>query len=335
MLKRTITVLSLSLTLLVALTPSQSVSSMLMTEAEMAMMNAPIGNDKEKRGNAFVRVLKAPFKAIGRLFGRGGRKDDNKLHRLSEKDVKKFETAPVTRVVNAESLSTTTNVAPSAPPAETLSQAVEDRKSLALEHLERGRQLLHTGKVNDAITALSTATSFDPKLKEAYNLLGVAYGTKGMRNLALGSFERALEGDDDNPEHLNNLGYFLYQIGELEDATKYLKKAVKKTPTNERFWNNLGLVQAQRGKFDDASKSFVKAMGEFDGRLNLAVRLERLGHEKEAIKNLEKARELRPKSQETLSRLITLYERVGKDEEAMEMRITLVSLKATAKTTSE
>jgi Flp pilus assembly protein TadD len=110
---------------------------------------------------------------------------------------------------------------------------------------------------------------------------------------------------------------------------------VKKTPANERFWNNLGLVQAQRGKFDDASKSFVKAMGEFDGRLNLAVRLERLGHEKEAIKNLEKARRLRPNSQETLSRLITLYERVGKDEEAMEMRISLVSLKATAKTPAE
>jgi Tfp pilus assembly protein PilF len=308
---------------------------MLMTEAEMAMMNTPTPNNQEKRGNAFVRVLKAPFKAIGRLFGRGGRKDDNKLHRLSEKDVKKFETAPVTRVLNAESIPTTTNVAPSAPPAETLSQAVEDRKSFALEHLERGRQLLHSGKVNDAIAALSTATSFDPKLKEAYNLLGVAYGTKGMRNLALGSFERALEGDDDNPEHLNNLGYFLYQIGELEDATKYLKKAVKKTPANERFWNNLGLVQAQRGNFDDASKSFVKAMGEFDGRLNLAVRLVRLGHEKEAIKNLEKARKLRPNSQETLSRLITLYERVGKDEEAMEMRISLVSLKATAKTPAE
>ena len=43
MLKRTIIVLSLSLTLLVALPPLHSVSSMLMTETEMATMNASIG----------------------------------------------------------------------------------------------------------------------------------------------------------------------------------------------------------------------------------------------------------------------------------------------------
>jgi Tfp pilus assembly protein PilF len=334
MLKRTLIVLTLILTLAVAIPPLQSVSGMLMTEAEMAMMNNPLGNTEGKRGNAFVRVLKAPFKAIGRLFGRG-RKDDNKLHRLSEKDVEKFESSAVTRIVDAQSAATALGASATTPTTENLADAVDARKSLALEHLERGRQLLHSGNVNDAIGALSLATSLDPKLKEAYNLLGVAYGTKGIRNLALGSFETALEGDDDNPEHLNNLGYFLYQIGEYEDATKYLKKAVKKNPTHERFWNNLGLVQAQRGKFDDASKSFVKAMGEFDGRLNLAVRLERLGHEKEAIKNLEKARKLRPNSQETLSRLITLYERIGQDEEAMEMRISLVGLKATAKAPAE
>jgi Flp pilus assembly protein TadD len=334
MLKRTIIVTSLSLALLIALPPLQSVRSMLMTEAEMAMMVTSVGNTEGKRGNAFVRVLKAPFRAIGRLFGRG-RKDDNKLHRLSEKDVEKFESSAVTRIADAQSAPTALGASATTPTNENLADAVDARKSLALEHLERGRQLLHSGNVNDAIGALSLATSFDPKLKEAYNLLGVAYGTKGMRNLALGSFETALEGDDDNPEHLSNLGYFLYQIGEYEDATKHLKKAVKKNPTNERFWNNLGLVQAQRGKFDDASKSFVKAMGEFDGRLNLAVRLERLGHEKEAIQNLEKARKLRPNSQETLSRLITLYERIGQDEEAMEMRISLVGLKATAQAPTE
>ena len=336
MLKRTLIILSLSLSLVVAIAPLQSVNSMLMTDEEVAIMNASQpGNYGEKRGNVFVRALKAPFKVIGRLFRRG-RKDDNKLHRLSQKDVEKFESSGVTRIQNAQPISTASGVdLATNPTIDNLSDAVDARKAIALEHLERGRQLLNSGNVNDAISELSLATSFDPKLKDAFSLLGVAYGTKGLRNLALGSFKTSLEGDKDNPEHLNNLGYFLYQIGEYEDAAGYLKKAVKLNPSNERFWNNLGLVQAQRGKFDDAARSFVKATGEFDGRLNFATRLQRLGHEKEAIKNLEQARKLRPNSQETLSRLITLYERIGKDEEAMELRISLVSLKATAKAPGE
>ena len=336
MLKHTVIVLSLALALLVALEPIQSVQGVVMTNAELSMLNSsppPPTPDlsQANRGNAFVRILKAPFKAIGRLFGRG-RKDDNSLHRLSEKDVKKFESTGVTRVVDAQSVpATTTDTTASIPAIETIVDAEAARKAQALEQLERGRQLLNSGNVNEAIGALSLATSFDPKLKDAYNLLGVAYGNKGLRNLATDSFKKAVEGDNDDPEHLSNFGYFLYQNGEYEDATKYLKKAVKLAPDSQRFWNNLGLVQAQQGKFDDAYKSFAHALGEFGGRLNIATRLERLGQDKEAIKHLEKARELSPASQDALSRLIALYERNGKSEKALQARIELVALRATAK----
>ena len=59
---------------------------------------AEAGKTKEKKkgGNKVAGLFKAPFKAIGKLFGRG--KDDNKLQRLSEKDVEKFEAAGVERV---------------------------------------------------------------------------------------------------------------------------------------------------------------------------------------------------------------------------------------------
>ncbi|MDQ5847064.1 MAG: tetratricopeptide repeat protein [Acidobacteriota bacterium] len=335
MLKRTIIVLSITITLAFVLEPLQPVKSMLMTDAEVAMINSSYSIGQQNRGNAFVRVLKAPFKAIGRLFGRG-RKDDNKLHRLSEKDVERFEKANVTRILDAQSApATTSDAATSISPVETMDQVLGDRKAVALQHVERGRLLLESGNVNEAIGALSLAISYDPKLRDAHNLLGVAYGIKGLRNLALDSFEASLKGDNDNPEHLNNLGYFLYQNGEYEDATKYLKKSVKRDPKNERFWNNLGLAQAQRGKFDDAYKSFARAMGEFDGRLNVATRLQRLGQDKDAIKHLERARELRPNSEETLSRLITLYERTGKNAHAWEARMSLVSLRATAKAPTE
>jgi tetratricopeptide (TPR) repeat protein len=281
-----------------------------------------------------MRVLKAPFKAIGRLFGRGN-KDDNKLHRLSEKDVQKFESAQVSRIVDARTAPSvpTTNASAAAPGAlstEHPSAAGDANQILALQHLANGRELLQSNELNRAIDAFSIAASIDPKLREAHNLLGVAYELKGLRNLALLSLETAVKDKKDNAEHLNNFGYLLSKNGEYERGAKYLKRAVRLAPNEQRYWNNLGVAQVQLGKFDDAYKSFEKAVGEFEGRLNVATRLQRVGNDKEAIKHLEKARTLRPNTPDILARLIVLYGRTANTEAAAEARTSLVALQASA-----
>ena len=182
---------------------------------------------QSKGDNTFVKVLKAPFKAIGRLFG-AGKKDDNKLQRLSRKDVKKFESVGTASVVDARTTGFETPVA-AAQTSENAS-AVNPAPSSAQENLERGRTLLNEGNVNDAIAVLSTAASTDPKLHEAYNLLGVAYEAKGIRERAFESFEKALKADDDNGEYLNNLGFLHFKNGDNDKAAKYLKRAVKVAP---------------------------------------------------------------------------------------------------------
>src|SRR6185369_14117550 len=106
MFKRLTAVLVLTLALVLGFAPSrQAVLSNVLSEAEVAVINESSATEdtqtKQDGGNRVVKVLAAPFKAIGRLFGHGGKKDDNKLHRLSEKDVKKFESAGMTRVVDA------------------------------------------------------------------------------------------------------------------------------------------------------------------------------------------------------------------------------------------
>lgn len=346
MIKRTLIVLSLTLVIVIGVDPLQVAYSIAMTETEVAMLNAfaptptTLGDSQEKRGNVFVRALKAPFKAIGRLFGRG-KKDDNKLHRLSEKDVKKFETAKVTRIVDAtsppapamgENATASALANPLGEAALTESQAKQAR---AVQHLEQGRELLENGNLNEAIACFSLATSLDAKLNEAHNLLGVAYEGKGMRMLALKSLELALQGENDQAEHLNNFGYLLSKNGRYERALKYLKRAVKLAPNEQRFLNNLGMVQAELGNFDDAYKSFDRAVGEFEGRMNVANRAQRLGHDKEAIKHLEKARALQPNTLDILHRLAVLYTRTGKQEEAAEARTSLVTVQALANVTTQ
>jgi Flp pilus assembly protein TadD len=276
----------MTIALVVAVLPSRHVQSIFLSQQEMAALEASAGTanspaaDQQTGGeNAFVRALKAPFKAIGRLFGRG-KKDDNKLHRLKEKDVERFESAKVTRVTDATSQ----------PPGSERQVNDPNGQVSAAEHLDRGRTLLSQGHLNEAIEELSLATSLDPKLAIAHNLLGVAYQGKGMPDMAQRAFETSLKLDKNNAQTLNNLGYLLYLNGDYRGALDRLKKAARRAPDDTRVLNNLGLAQSRLGKFDDAYKSFARAGGEIDGRLNIANRLELAGRSDEALKYYEEAR---------------------------------------------
>ena len=267
----------------------------------------------KKPDGSLTRALSAPFRALGKLFG-GGKKH-NRPERLTEKDIAKFESAQASRVNDAR-----TRSVPAAPAGE----------SSAADHLQRGRELLNAGKLNEAIAELSVAASLDPKSGEAQTLLGVAYDRKGLRDRAQQSFETALHSPNDEAMHLNNLGYLLYKNGDYDAAIKYLKRAAKANPNDGRIWNNLANTQCAAEKFDDAYKSFAHAAGEFQGRIKVAAYLESQGFIKEAIKQLEKARALQPNSDEVLSRLVKLYDNAGKTEKASIARNSLVTLRAVA-----
>jgi Tfp pilus assembly protein PilF len=257
---------------------------------------AASGEEKpKKKGNRFARFFKAPFKAAAKLFG-----GDDKMRRLSEKDVAKFESAPLMRVEDSrtERASDTT-----------------DAGGTAKDYLARGRALLDQGRLNEAVKELSRAVSLDSRLSEAHNLLAVAYDRKGLHERARESFERALEREPD-AQTLNNLGYSLYLNGNYRAAVARLKRAAKLAPADERIWNNLALAQSRLGKYEDAYRSFARSGGEYQGRLNVAAMLERAGREAEAIEHYEAARRAQPQSDFVLRRLSELYARNGRRAEA-------------------
>ena len=327
MFKRTVIVLSL----LVLVTSAMSVPrvrGVLMTPDEDAMLEAAsqdVEKSESKGGNKLVGALKFPFKAIGRIFG-AGKKDDKKLQRLSRKDVEKFEAVGMSRVIDAR---TATEAASAKEPDANVTMS-DPSAATARENLDRGRALLNSGNVNDAIALLSNAATRDPKMHEAYNLLGVAYEAKGMRDRAFESLQKAVKRDDNNADYLNNLGYLYFKNGEYEKAAKYLKRAVKAAPQVQRYWNNLGLIQAQRGNFDEAYDAFAHAVGEFEGHMNVANRSQAMGYDKTAIKHLELARALRPTTAEILFRLAYLYKRTGNEMLAAEANSALIAVRSMA-----
>jgi tetratricopeptide (TPR) repeat protein len=247
---------------------------------------------KKKKGNRFARFFKAPFKAAAKLFGGD---DANKMTRLSEKDVAKFESSPLLRVENGGTKGEHNN---------------EDGGGTAGDYLARGRAFFDQGRLNEAIRELSRAVSLDSRLAEAHNLLAVAYDRKGLHDRARESFERALDHDTD-AQTLNNLGYSLYLNGNYRAAIARLKRAAKLAPADARILNNLALAQCRLGKYDDAYRSFARSGGEYQGRLNVAAMLERAGREPEAIEHYEAARRVQPASEFVLRRLSELYARGG------------------------
>ena len=328
MLKRSLLILFLVPALVLAVQPSQRVHGVVMTAEELAALEAADAPDNataeksKQEGNGFLRALKAPFKALGRVFGGGKKNEKNeqsKIQRISEDDAKRFESAPrtVTRVTSKE---TSGDVNPTiAGPANEYSI-----------HLNLGREKLNAGDLNNAIAELSLALSLEPKSAEVMNLLGVAYESKGLRKRALDSFKAAVEADKNSSDYLNNYGFLLFKNNDFEQATKYLKRAAKLAPNDPRIWNNLGLAQSQRGKFDDAFKSFARAVGDFNAHVNIAAQLSAQGRAKDAIKHLETAKELQPESVDVLARLVSLYDMTGRASDAEATRRSIVALKTFA-----
>jgi len=259
---------------------------------------------KKKGGNKVVKVLTAPFKAFGKLFGRGD--DTNKITRMTEKDAERFESVSVTRIEDARHQSVKRDTS----------------SASANEHLEIGRQFLLDGNYSEAISELSLAVSLDSKLSEAHNLLGVAYDKKGFADRAKDSFERAVKMDED-ADTLNNLGFSFYQSGNYRAAVDRLKRAAKLAPNDERILNNLGLAYCRLGKIDEAYKAFSRATGPLTGNLNTAKMLERFGREDDAIRYYEAARQIDPVNTLALRRLADLYQRVGRATESEAARTAL------------
>ncbi|HYO63040.1 MAG TPA: tetratricopeptide repeat protein [Pyrinomonadaceae bacterium] len=252
------------------------------------------GEKPKKKGNRFARLFKAPFKAVGRLFD--GDERGGKMSRLTEDDVRRFESVGVVRV--EEKRGDESRAAGTA--------------GTARDSLDEGRAHLEAGRLNEAIAALSRATSLDPRLAQAHSLLAVAYDRKGLHEQARKSYDRAIDLNERDAQALNNLGWSLYTNGNYRAAVERLKRAAKLAPSDARIHNNLGLAQFRLGKYTDAYRSFARANGEFDGHLNVAALLERSGRDDEAIKHYEAARRLQPTSADLQRRLADLYRRTGR-----------------------
>jgi len=134
-----------------------------------------------------------------------------------------------------------------------------------------------------AIDEVNQALKIDPALAAAHGLLGLIYMELGDRAQAEVSFKRALDLDRDNPELLNNYGWFLCQTGRERQALDPLLRAAsnRRYATPAMALQNAGVCVARVGEFEEAErylrKSFELDAGNPVTQFNLARLYLRVG----------------------------------------------------------
>jgi tetratricopeptide (TPR) repeat protein len=88
----------------------------------------------------------------------------------------------------------------------------------ATSHLELGRSYTETGRWDEAIAELETATRLDPTLTEAHFRLGNAYAQRGELDKAAEEFKAVLRLNEGDAAAHSNLGVVYYRQGRLNEA---------------------------------------------------------------------------------------------------------------------
>ncbi len=132
--------------------------------------------------------------------------------------------------------------------------------------------------------------------------LGLALGTEGRFDEAIGHFQRAAEISPNQPQAYNNLGIVLVWKGRPDDAIANFARAIQIQPDYAEARLNWGAVLTSQGKTPEAIALFERAIelkpDYADAHYNLGRALALQGKMAEAIGHYRQAIQLQPDSPE-------------------------------------
>ena len=138
-----------------------------------------------------------------------------------------------------------------------------EKRELALGFWEAGTAKLLTGDVEDAIALFTRSLELEPTA-EAYTFRGWAYSFQGRIDDAIEECRKAIATDPAFGNPYNDIGCYLMQKGELEEAVPWFEQAKKAPRYEPRHYPylNLGRLHAVRGDLAQAIEEFQGALGE-------------------------------------------------------------------------
>ncbi|WP_394790522.1 response regulator [Rhodoferax sp.] len=111
--------------------------------------------------------------------------------------------------------------------AQTLYEAVIAAKTLPWAKLGVARSLLDAGQTAKATNAIENLLGENPKYADAYDILGRAQFELGKYDLAMSSYQMAVDMAPDSISRSQNLGLMMYYVGDRKQAEKVLDRTVR------------------------------------------------------------------------------------------------------------
>ncbi|MEW5977651.1 MAG: tetratricopeptide repeat protein [Acidobacteriota bacterium] len=145
---------------------------------------------------------------------------------------------------------------------------IDDLKNPESEGRTRARQLWETGveflsdgQVQSAIDSFNLSLAAFPTA-EGYTYRGWAVSFLGMLEMAIRDCERAIQLDPEFGNPYNDIGVYLMQLGQLDEAVPWLERAKKAKRYEPRHFPylNLGHIFMAKGEQMKALEQYVQAL---------------------------------------------------------------------------
>jgi tetratricopeptide (TPR) repeat protein len=180
--------------------------------------------------------------------------------------------------------------------AQLLDQAIAINADDARFHAQRGKCLARLRQLGPAREAGERAAALNPQDSLTLDTIGVVYSHAGFHDRAIAYFERAAEGDTDNPNLLHNLGVSRQICGDFAGAERAFRAELKLRPSARRPYSaivNLSKQTREQNFIAELKEQFAAAE-DANARLQighaLAKSFEDLGEYAEAMHWLGEAK---------------------------------------------
>jgi len=182
-------------------------------------------------------------------------------------------------------------------------------ESLAAQNPKDARYPYWLGRIdydgheyNEAIQHFKHAIELDPRMARAYDNLGLCYYYQNQNDLAVASYEKAIEIDSESahpsPWPYLNLAIVQQFLNRLADAEKNLREAIRLDPGFAKAHFQLGTVLEDLAHPEEALTEFHEAArldaAYAEPHMAMARVLHKMGRESEAKKEVETYLRLHP-----------------------------------------
>ncbi len=140
--------------------------------------------------------------------------------------------------------------------AEEIIQDISSR-NLEDELFKSAYDFISMGQEEKGLENIKEFLETNPKVWNAWFMLGWALRRLERWTDAKSAFLQALELGGDNPDTYNELAICCMELEEFKECKKFLSEALKTEPENTKIISNLGFLEMKQGNISEAQKYFT------------------------------------------------------------------------------